>query len=157
MGQSIREYVESLGDEALKRFDAEVRQLALSLLDDDEGVPERGYDVLRGFLGGSPDILQAVEINEGRAYLSEDFQEIDFTLNAENLDWDEIRESLDREEFDNDETGRVCRYVTLCDEIQADRVAEEEVEKAKQHAQTLGLIVERYYAGIRVVETANWQ
>lgn len=52
-----------------------IRSLALSLLDDDEGISEDSWDELRTRLieeGGNSDIINAVDGNDGRVYIPSD-------------------------------------------------------------------------------------
>ncbi len=55
-----------------------IRDLALALLDDDDGISEEAYTILQEMLAetGNGDIMDAVESTEGRFFISEEAREI---------------------------------------------------------------------------------
>lgn len=46
-----------------------MRQLALALLNDDHGISEEAWEILRGFLADHQDVLNAVRSCDGRFYI----------------------------------------------------------------------------------------
>jgi hypothetical protein len=55
----------------------DIRELALLVLDDENGISEEAYNKLSGHLAEAEcaDILEAVDATDGRFYIGEDFAE----------------------------------------------------------------------------------
>jgi hypothetical protein len=55
----------------------DIRELALLVLDDENGISEEAYNKLSGLLQEAEcaDILEAVDATDGRFYIGEDFAE----------------------------------------------------------------------------------
>ena len=55
-----------------------IRDLALALLDDDEGIPSEAWEILQEMLAetGNDDIIGCVDSCEGRFFISEDDRDI---------------------------------------------------------------------------------
>jgi len=73
----------------------DIRKFAIAALDDDYGINEKGYDILRDALfdAGHEDILKAVDACEGRFYLK--CSGADLTTSSDE----------DSESFDDTENG----------------------------------------------------
>ena len=80
----------------------QLRKMAITVLDDENGINEAGYDLLATILvqTDNADILAQVDVAEGRAYIGEDFAEEELSKIA-NKESDEV-EAPAEEDLSND-------------------------------------------------------
>ena len=95
-----------------------IRQLAIALLDDEEGISEQAYELLYDFL--DDDMKRQVDATDGRFYLPESFKDGEAPENEQDVQLsylqNVVRQIIPEAQFEYDNYGQLVIYTGLAND-----------------------------------------